>query len=251
MSTPLWIIIVTMIILVVLLVMYQRDIYVVRAHVCDDHLKTFWDKITHELSPVYLIFDNTNKSMQPDFYEKNKDRIIMIDNAYCKSINKLHVNNLLNVDTTLAILYRHFKWHLYSYVWLIENDIYCDGNWKACLDKAYMLPFDFCATLVQYYGEHNNLNWPHWKSTTLPVPIEKRMRSFFPLTRYTPQMLVTINKYIGIYSGFCEVYMPTLARMHGLTFGNFPDTMIGNFDYRIVPLVHRRENKVYHKALPT
>ena len=74
MSVPFWVIIIT-IIIIILLIIYKRDIYVVRAHVCDDHLRNFWSKITNELSPVYLIFDNTNKSMQLDFYEKNKDWI--------------------------------------------------------------------------------------------------------------------------------------------------------------------------------
>jgi hypothetical protein len=226
--------------------MIVNNIYVVRAHICDDNLKTFWGKITSELQNVYMVFDNSQDSMQIEFHEQNKARIILISEDYCKSINRLHQNNWSNTDSTLAIIYNRFKWYPFSYIWLIESDIFCDGNWKACLDKANRMNHDFLATYVEHYNENENKDWVHWGSTDV-LPLEERVKCFFPLTRYSRQMLRSVYQNLGVFSGYCEVYISSLAKKESLWYANFPYEMIGEFDFKPVSIKSNNDNKLYHK----
>jgi hypothetical protein len=123
---------------------------------------------------VYMVFDDTKSALDEAFYEANKDRIVVIDESLCKGMNPLHESNWASADATLAILYQTLGDEEYTHLWLIESDVYCDGNWAACLSKAQGKKHDFLATCVEDYSD-NNADWIHWSKTGLEV-LDKRTK---------------------------------------------------------------------------
>ena len=79
----------------------------------------------------------------------------------------------------------------------------------------------------------------------------RRWKSFFPITRYTPALLTLLDDNIGRSSGFCEVYVPTLAVYHGLTVAPLPENMTGPMSPRVIRKNRKpqlfNDNKVHHK----
>jgi hypothetical protein len=62
-----------------------------------------------------------------------------------------------------------------------------------------------------------------------------------------------IHDNMGVYSGFSEVYIPTLTKQRGLTYRNLPDSIIGPvFDFFLeknVKIETHLENKLYHPVV--
>ena len=97
-----------------------------------------------------------------------------------------------------------------------------------------------------------NQRWPWWRDINGELrelmPIPDRMRSFFPLTRYTPAMLMLLEEHLGRSSGFCEVYVPSLAVYYGLTAAPLPDGMEGPMSASVIKKVElHNDNRVHHK----
>ncbi|WP_248785796.1 hypothetical protein, partial [Escherichia coli] len=78
---------------------------------------------------------------------------------------------------------------------------------------------DFLASFVEDYGESNWMWWDDLEDLSRDgvyvPPLENRVKSFFPVTRYSKEFLREIHDSIGVYSGYCEVYIPTLAKQKG------------------------------------
>ena len=86
-------------------------------------------------------------------------------------------------------------------------DVYFDGDIGATLAKAdNTLTADFAAPKVaRFHGQP----WPNWHhlsgELSRKLPVRRRWASFFPITRYTPRMLMLLEDNLGKSSGFCEV----------------------------------------------
>lgn len=215
----------------------NNNIYLLRAHVLDQITLVAWDKFNKELKNVYLLFDNTKSNMTEDFYNKYEKNIILVTDQKCKNINPLYKNQLITIESSLIIAYNYLIQNSinFDYLWLIESDVYCDGNYKECLNAP--VNTDFLATQVQdYYLD--NPDWMHWNSIDgelSQLDLNERVRSFFPVTRYNRKFLDIIQSNLGKSSGFCEVYIPTLAKYNNLTYGNINSDLVCHFEwYKVI-----------------
>jgi hypothetical protein len=195
----------------------------------------------------HVILDVTNRD-SPDTFSG-----IQHSEDSCRAANPLHKDIRYSLDSVLWHVYERFKDVDFKYLWLLEDDVYCDGSLDQVIHKNESNTKDFLASFVEDYGSNvNELNWMWWDSvegqgTEIPS-LENRVKSFFPVTRYSKEFLKEIHDSIGVYSGYCEVYIPTLAKQKGYTYGNLSEDSIGNLSLvPIHPMPTNNDGKLYHK----
>jgi hypothetical protein len=173
----------------------------------------------------------------------------------------LHRCNKRQIEAQLLLFEERCERKDYDYIWLIEYDVACDGNWKETLHKVSSKKEDFLATVVCSYAERIlwngwfQLKGPRW----LKPPLARRVCSFFPVVRLSRKLMIALRENCGRYSGFCEVYVPTLAVDKGLSCGNLIQDMLGGyFTYEETPRSKetafvlkspQRDHKLYHPIL--
>lgn len=245
----------------------MKTLYVFRTHLWNEFCQCQYDRLKADLGTenVFLLFDDTKNKFPHNYYKRwsepdthlSKTRIILNNFDECLSINPLHRSNKEQVESQLLIFYKLYNAE-FDYIWLIEYDVFCDGNWKTTLESCDLLSQDFLASKVYTY--HENILWNYWfgiygPRRNKPMLVE-RVGGFFPLVRISKKLLQTLEKNINKYSGFCEVYIPTVAKQYGLTWGNFPSKMLSDrfyFDPLKTecqsPWPLENNNKLYHPVL--
>jgi len=215
-----------------------NNVYVFRTHFYNEYIDFQWKKFQTELgvNNCYLMMDETNlikpyHSNVSRYTNPNKDtNIIYIHWKDCCQVNKLHKNNKEQVESQLYILYKLIPQE-FDYLYFIEYDVYCDGNWKETLEKNNSYSHDFLATHVDDY-RIQHISWGHWfnlkGSKQLKPKREHRVKSFFPITRYSTLFFKMLEKQIGRYTGFCEIFIPSLVKQQHLTYGNLNLDCIGH-----------------------
>jgi hypothetical protein len=227
----------------------MKIIYVYRTHFWNSFCKTQYKNIQSDCGKenVFLLYDNTKNSF-PDVLDQH---IIQINNKDCEKINTLHKNNKEQVESQICVFTQNCPVD-FDHLWLIEYDVVCDGNWHSTFEKCNSNSSDFLGTCVQSYAE--NMFWGLWYRIYGRIrhkpAIQKRYKCFFPITRFSKSLITELQKNMGIYSGFCEVYIPTLAKQKNLTIENIPQDMLGEtFIYsesKDFKAVFKNENKLYH-----
>lgn len=227
------------------------NIYVIRTHVLDKQFLNLWTKCLNELpkSSLYIIFDNTKSALTQKFKQSYNNHIITLTQEEAISMNPLHSSMWYSVDTSLAKCEHFFKErHIsYKYMWFLENDIYCDGNMYTTLQKANGLSEDFLAISVEKQSAAN-LDWHWWQDLVGRITShEERVKSLFPVTRCSRELVQAVCEELGKSSGYCEVYIPTLASLYKLTYANLPISMIGEgFTYQLLPKIFVKHNDTLH-----
>ena len=193
--------------------------------------------------PCYTILDG----------ESGEEGVFTHTEDTCKRINPLHKSIKYSLDSVLWHVYENVKDKDFDYLWLLEDDVYVDGSLDDVIRKNSHRNDEFLASFVEDYGENEKeLNWMWWEaldgSTETPPALENRVKSFFPVTRYSKRFLKEIHTRIGVYSGYCEVYIPTLAKQLGYTYGNLEDDSIGDLSLRVIdPMPQNGDGRLYHK----
>lgn len=235
---------------------HKKSIYVIRTHVMDANFIELWDKCLREIpnESLYMIYDNTNITLHPDFYSKYKHQIILINQEESLLMNALHQNIWSSLETTIAkcVLYLKKKEISYDYLWLLENDVYCDGNYYDTLQKADDNTEDFLGTYVEDRNEQN-IDWVWWNRLSGDITNNQdQVKSLFCVTRYSKRFAEAIAENIGKSGGYCEVYIPTLAKKHNFTYGNLPSSMIGDrFVFDLLSEIQiKNNNTLHHKYIP-
>lgn len=233
------------------------NVYLLRTHVCNEQFYKLWEKIINEfpIQRCFVIYDNTNDTIDETFYNKYKENIILHTQTDCKNINKYHETMWYTVETSVCISYDYIKDKVsFKYMWIIENDIYADGSLEKCFEIAEHIDDDFLATEISEYEDKKD--WAHWGKLSGEyenLELNKQVKSFFPVVRCSIKMLDLLKNNLGKSSGFCEIYFPTLAKNNGLKYSNLPADMFGNFEYietvRLSNLPNNNNNKLYHKFI--
>lgn len=109
----------------------------------------------------------------------------------------------------LALKYQQ-EHSAYTYYWFIEYDVDFTGKWSFLLDKFTAYTADFLSTHVAQYGEEN-ADWPWWNNLNdVGYPLEKCVKSFNPICRYSSAALDYIDDYMRKgYSAHSEVMIAT------------------------------------------
>ena len=206
----------------------------------------------HRLAAGRVKYGSNSKILK----EENKTQMSNIENSNILLVNKQemeafdpyynHGGN--SGPARLALLYHYLAQEPFDYLWLIEFDVLCNGNYKRCYEPTHHMQEDFVSAQVERFHWQN---WHHWRRIVgklSRLPLEQRWKTFFPVTRYSKRFLKVIANDIGQSSGYCEVYVPTLCASAAMSLAAFPDSMRGNFGYRptrmAVPIEF--DDKLYH-----
>lgn len=239
----------------------MNTIYIYRTHIWNDFCKKQYKNIQNDCGEenTFLIFDDTfNKFDDLELKTNrlsnnlnNNAHIILINFNECKQVNPLHINNKDQVESQVIIFNRlcHVK---YDYMWLIEYDVVCDGNWLQTFNKCNDMNEDILSTCVAEYP--NEFFWGLWfkiyAKIRLKPRLNERVKCFFPINRFSKKYINVLENNLGIYSGFCEVYFPTLAKQKNCSYKNVPNSMLGSvFIYSLekkFKVTFKNENKLYH-----
>jgi len=222
------------------------------AHENTEHLQKMLENWRKSLGRdrVYLLFDAT-KSKPP------KDpHLLQFTNQECASANRFHVDNWTNVEYKISLLDKPLKKKMCEddFIWMIESDVGCDGDITTCLHKASSSRADFMAFNIKTYV--TDPKWTWWDSLRGEIdgaiPLKKRIGCFFPVTRYSRAMVDAVIRNMGKSSGFCEIYIPTLAMAEGLVVEELPSSMKGDVGFAIYKkLPEKRNHVLYHKYVPS
>jgi glycosyltransferase involved in cell wall biosynthesis len=105
----------------------------------------------------------------------------------------------------------------YDYYWLIEDDVFFNGEWKNFFKYFDRFPVDFITSYVKHYLEESN--WPWWNSLIHPnknIPLSERIHSFNPLYRLSNRALCYLHEQLSNgWIGHHEVLIASLLEQHG------------------------------------
>lgn len=178
-------------------------------------------------------------------------------------------NKIIPGSTFFALLYFFRINDQYDYYWLIEDDVWYNGNWSNFFDRFKNINADFISCYNTNYTDAKHWYW--WDTINdTSIANEYKIRTFYPVARFSNSALSFLNKELksGI-SGHGEVLLPTLLSMNGFSLNDLsmmensshnPATLIlpcsqraisANNDgtYRYRPLINRDEIKeeyLYH-----
>lgn len=245
----------------------MREVYVVLTHVANDFVIGNIQKMRCELGSenVFVVNDHPNtKPFQElgfqivDWTQGDSTAVIngpvvfVTSQAYFKSVNALHAENRNTYETAIVSVWKSLAFDV-DYLWFIENDVACNGNWKATLGKCAS-SVDFLATCVERWTLGST--WEGWNSLHhYDVVWHERWKAFVPISRYSKAALQCLDQNLGRLSGWVETYLATVAYQHGLRIGNLPADMFADwwtFQSKDVAFFRQccnkrpNENKLYH-----
>lgn len=235
-------------------------VYVLRTHFVDDTLLTCFRKMRADLGDdrVFMLLDSTSVQgaasarMYDEFTVKgyaNSGRadVFTITEQECSALNPLHAMHNLpgvryRVDThigaaaiALASFGSGFGCTDYEYMFMIEYDVACRGDWKRALQACDSVDADLLAKggddryAVRNY--HECPGWVWWNDVfgrvAEQVPVQERLGCFFPVVRLSKRMLDAVLAEFGHSTGYCEVYLPTLCVARGMKYVSLPHECIG------------------------
>lgn len=221
--------------------MRAADAVAIRAHEDTPQLRRMVQTWGDSLGPdrVFILFDAT-KHPPPRL-----PRVLVYTDEVCRRANPYHTSNWHNAEYPISLL-SHIK---APFVWMIESDVGCDGDIATCLAKCTSTA-DFLGFQVRRYTE-TNADWAWWTSldgALKGIPMQDRMACFFPVTRYSTAMLQAVRDHMGVSSGHCEAYIPTLAAVNGLRVEQLPTSMHGNVGFQTFRnLPGKGDDRLYHK----
>lgn len=218
---------------------------------------------------LYVCYDNSDSSLDmaafPGFrlIDMRKGETVEQGPAVCvtdletnQRLNKYHKKNRDNYDTPIAILYDAIKCS-YDYMWFIEYDVVCYGDWNIQMTLCDNDSTDFMAAMVL---EPHQGEWGCWTCIDgFDVPHEQKVRAFVPVSRYSNALVKGLRDNLGIKSGWVEIYHGTLCKMMGLTYKSFPNEFFGDLYtchgrdeayWNEFTSTHMPDNKFYHPIKP-
>ncbi len=126
----------------------------------------------------------------------------------------------------------------YDFYWLIEDDVYFNGDWCDFFRSFQDDKSDFLTSGIEKFNESPHWYW--WYTLRTPLNNPDRIKSFNPVYRLSGQALACIDSALkNGWSGHHEAVMPTILFNKGFTLSDFG----GNGSF--VP--GNRRNKYYTK----
>lgn len=116
-----------------------------------------------------------------------------------------------------AVLYFYKMYPCYSYYWFIEYDVFFTGKWNMLFNAFESYHADFLSSHVERFDESKNGMWTWWyRGLDVNVALEKCIKSFNPICRYSTNALKCLDKFLKL--GICghqEVVVPTIINEEG------------------------------------
>lgn len=158
---------------------------------------------------------------------------------------------------SLVLFYRHIAGSLpFDYIWRLESDVHCHGNWSQCLAAAAARPHDLVCASHPRWNEGGELTWqfPRLGGALAAVPLGERSGCFMPVLRLSRRAMQLVSSQMGVSSGYLEAFYPTLLDQAGMSMTGLPKASVGLIDVQrnesaqIMQrlLQPRPNNKLYH-----
>ena len=240
--------------------MHGKSVYVLRAHILSDTLFELFNKLQHELGEdnVFILYDETrtawDTSKAPSSVIVNNDSnaiVLIINDVLCLELNSMHdvgYGGTQNVswsfwhpETAISIMHAWLrqKNQEFKYIWFIEYDVECNGDFAIPLKECDAINADLMAK-----GQNDGFDirdsavdpgWCWWcrlDGEIAATPDNARHGIFFPMVRVSDAMVDVIRNNFGKSTGFCEVYSKLICEA-------MPADVFGCFVYR--PTITRYE----------
>jgi|RhiMetdeSRZDD1v2_1073273.scaffolds.fasta_scaffold07776_10 hypothetical protein len=115
------------------------------------------------------------------------------------------------------------EYPVYEFYWLIEDDVWFNGNWNHFFSFFQSYDHHFMSSHIRFHRQEPE--WVWWRSLSHPfssIPVEERLRSFNPIYRISRPALEFLHNSLSDYwIGHHEVLMPTLLYHNGFSIGDF------------------------------
>ncbi len=232
------------------------------------------------------------KKMRRELDDSVYDVVLLFNDEYgveigelkkCKlfkfSVSDLNILGYEPIEETIipgsvyfAVLYFYKMYPCYTYYWFIEYDVAFTGKWSRLFNAFESCHADFLSSHIEHFNRLSNGTWTWWyRGLNIDLPIDKCVKSFNPICRYSKNALECLDKHLA--SGLCghqEVVVPTILNREQMILCDFggigdfvqdgfankfyiqlPGVHMGSLRYRPVfceqdILLHGIENKIYH-----
>lgn len=229
-----------------------KSIYVLRAHEINNVVKKLYNKLVIDLGydNVFILYDATNNKFPKDS-DIAIDKVCIINDEYCLENNSFHNKGFKEGSVSMSFWHPETSfvaigyWLLivkkieYDYIWFIEYDVYCNGNFKNVFQKCDNIKADFMARGRDEGIENFRIGfqdawcwWNELNGDVEDVPKKYRVGCFLPLVRCSKLMIDKMREQFNKSTGFCEIYMSTLALRENLFIKPLPLEVLGIFRYR-------------------
>lgn len=183
-------------------------------------------------------------------YDKDKIVFVTITEDECANINRLHntgsqQGSLYKIEAQILGMYSFLNSNQHVYtpltnMWYIEYDVHCHGEMSKVIEQFDNVRADLLVkgsdTGNEIRTRTNEPYWDWWNSglegEIANISPEHQRGCFLPLMRISKVFLNCLKDNVGINSGFCEIYFPTLCHINGLVLKAFPESIFCTFRYR-------------------
>jgi hypothetical protein len=196
---------------------------------------------------LVLSYDNSRGDIEKKqdvvyhIYDVNK--IVNMGYKYSNEYNPLWIN------PEYAILNFYLNNKQYKYYWIIDYDVFYNGNWADFINNYSKSEADLITTYTTDWHS-NEKYWPWTASLKFKKDIHSIRRAFFAIYRFSNKALRFLNeKYKQGYSGFCEVLVPTLLYNNGYVIQDIGKKFYDGITFWHEPLskdVELQPDKLYH-----
>lgn len=253
----------------------MASVIVLRTHRFDSTILELYEKLRTDcgLHRVFVLFDNTQRTWEQSqgTWEQSQgftqENVFLVTDAECSSVNSMHDQGF-RCHSDVSWMFWHPETSFvmchdwlrakesdgtcppFDYVWFVEYDVRCTGAFSEAFAVCDSVDADFMASgRAESKADHLRLasEEPHWcwfprldGEIATRAPSEQRVGAFFPMVRFTTRMADTVRGEFGKSTGFCEVYVPTLAALSpGIVSAAIPPSVLGKFQYS--PAISREE----------
>ena len=234
----------------------MASVCVLRAHVVDESMLELFREMRDDLGAdrVFVLFDDTRGGWPRDAVPPElAGCTLVVTDEECIAANTMHDKgyghdaaswSFWHPETSFVMMHDWLreKMDAVDLVWFVEYDVRCNGSFEHVLARCDAVPADFMAcgggegqtTLRTGREDPNWCWWPRLDGDIdARVAPADRVGAFFPMVRVSRALVEAIRAQFGRSTGFCEVYVPTLASTTpGLVAAAFPPGSLGQFRYR-------------------
>jgi hypothetical protein len=254
----------------------MSSVIVLRTHRVDDPaIVDLFYKLREDcgVHRVYVMFDDTkgawnesDDSKSPEHMSKDTN-VFLVTDGDCTRANSMHDRGFRchsevswmfwHPETSFVLCHDWLRSKEaegtcppFDYVWFLEYDVRCTGRFSEAFAVCDEIDADFMACgKNDVKADHLRLakEEPGWcwfprldGEIVARVPLVERVGAFFPMVRFSTSMAEAVRNEFGKSTGFCEVYVPTLAAFApGIVSAAIPPSVLGKFQYS--PIISREE----------
>lgn len=148
------------------------------------------------------------------------DNTLLYKHAYSKKMGYtpfVH-DNIIPGSTYFSLLYFFNRYKDYDYYWLVEDDVWYNGDWHKFFSRFEKNGADLIGAYINSYSDAPHWEWWNSLKTKRTINNEYKKRVFYPVCRLSFDALKFLDQRLkeGDY-GHGEVLVPTLLHLAGFS----------------------------------